>query len=1563
MQINYSKTQKKTFKKLTASLLCVVCSFLFALNTHGQTVTVTYSNPGSFSVNIPVGATGVTGTAIGGGGGGGGASAKSYRGGLVNYIATAAAGGGGQGCIATGNLTAGTAYNNISVGAGGTAGNGNTNANGGTGGTSAIGAISANGGTGAVSGDFLCSGGSLGQGGWYGNGGAACSSMESGGKGSGTNCTPCQNLTGGKGGGSAANGGTNSSLYGIGNGSTGTLPGSGGGGGVARAQAPSDSYEQSAWYDANGGAGANGQVIVTFNLPQPTFTVSSPVCSGQPVTFTITGTVHSGVTYYLYKGNSREGTFSNNSCTMPVAAAGNYTVRAEYNNIQTGGTISVSGSNISTGTNTVTVTSAEQQVTVNTTPNITTNSFSICSGDNLNIVAGDLGTGIESFSWDAPTLTQLTATGPANAASAGFQTALTGILTDHSGIDGQTASYLVTPKSAAGCVGTPETVTVSVKTTPFITGYSVPALCGGASADLKPVNGNGNVVTASTEYLWTSSAGTGASVSPATQSTWSNNIEVTVNNNGVTQEFVTLHVRARRGNDCQTLETVFDITIPVNPKPSFTVTQPAAVCSPATVDISTAISALQPVSSTVKYYNSYANPNLGGEFTDPTNTGAGTYYVQAVSSDNCKSDVESVTVTVNLTPVISGAAAVCEGSTIQLSTTVAGGIWTIANGTGSASIDNSTGEVTGITAGTATVTYTVNGCSDTYNITVNGKPVIRPPIQTTFCAGETFAFALTNTTGLSGSWSFVTPPVASAIDAITGDFIAGNITLGQSPLSVDVQYTTTNGCVSSPQTLTVKYTPAAPAVTNLGIECQDLLSSASIVWADRVSPENGATLQWWNDAMSPIVEPFPVPYNTVYSATTYYVSQEINGCQSSTSAITIEINANPNINDIMLYNECQTLSGSSMNIETDFPAYVTSGLTLTYYNSAAGTTDITSSVVKTFDPQTVGTHNWYIKQTTSSNCKSNIYTVTVIVKPLPKATISGDTAICYGGNANLSINFSPAGAGDYTYTLSDGSSVQHAVTDPATHSVSPSATTTYTLTALTNNTNGCAAPGGNLTGSAIITVNPLPSVSISPVEFCRGDDVTLTLTGTAPYTLDYTVDGNLPSSVGLSSSLSIPNNSVTVTASSVIGATLAGASYNIELTSLTDANGCAASLPFSQQITVKDRPTIAESLTAFWNWSPVCEETPFDIEAKVNHYLTTEYKGGMPQSSYWIIATAAGGTDPYALTYAPLSRPFTPTFADNAKWIGLVAVNECGTDTVFAQLGVKQKPVLHNYGTTVCSGDIAVMTPPHSGDVIPQGTLFAWDRGAINANNTTNTWGDGSNPQWASDFEQTLTNLTNSIVSQDYYLRANNGGCISDPATCTVTLKPKPSITHGPYTYTVCSGGTFTFAPDARDIVPANIKYTWTVSGSNVTGQSDKTDQLFVSQTLNNTTEIDRTVTYTVTPQSDGCNGADFTVTVTVHPLPRVIITQPAGNPDIALCEGENCTLRFVGNPNFRLDYTINNSLPSVLGLGTTFGSGDYYMLQQSGQTYTVDIPAGTPGTFTFKLTKIEDGNGCISQP
>ena len=182
-----------------------------------------------------------------------------------------------------------------------------------------------------------------------------------------------------------------------------------------------------------------------------------------------------------------------------------------------------------------------------------------------------------------------------------------------------------------------------------------------------------------------------------------------------------------------------------------------------------------------------------------TGAGAGTSVISYILSDGCYT---TTTATVNPgAGTITGADSVCTGSTILLSDVISAGTWSV---TGGASIVGTSGVLTGVSAGTATVTYTITstGCYTTYLVTVNSTP---PAItgSHTVCVGGT---TILSNTMAGGNWTSSTPGTASidATGTVSG-VLAGTAT---------ISYTMPTGGCYTTFTETVNPLPAAISGTD-----------------------------------------------------------------------------------------------------------------------------------------------------------------------------------------------------------------------------------------------------------------------------------------------------------------------------------------------------------------------------------------------------------------------------------------------------------------------------------------------------------------------------------------------------------------------------------------------------------------------------------------------------------------------------------------------------------------------------------------------------------------------------
>lgn len=156
----------------------------------------------------------------------------------------------------------------------------------------------------------------------------------------------------------------------------------------------------------------------------------------------------------------------------------------------------------------------------------------------------------------------------------------------------------------------------------------------------------------------------------------------------------------------------------------------------------------------------------------------------------------------------------------------------------------------------------------------------------------------------------------------------------------------------------------------------------------------------------------------------------------------------------------------------------------------------------------------------ATTTKAGVYTVTIIdafgciatasttvvVSPLPTATITGPSTICAGSSTTLTAS------GGSTYLWGNGST-------SSTRTVTPTATTTYTVTI--TNAAGCTA-----TASKTINVSPLPTATAT--VNCGNSNATITVNATGVAPLSYSLNGGTYQSSNVFSGLANGTYNITV---------------------------------------------------------------------------------------------------------------------------------------------------------------------------------------------------------------------------------------------------------------------------------------------------------------------------------------------------------------------------------------------------------------------------------------------------
>ncbi|MFP5040597.1 Ig-like domain-containing protein [Parasediminibacterium sp. JCM 36343] len=360
---------------------------------------------------------------------------------------------------------------------------------------------------------------------------------------------------------------------------------------------------------------------------------------------------------------------------------------------------------------------------------------------------------------------------------------------------------------------------------------------------------------------------------------------------------------------------------------------------------------------------------------------SGKAIVTYTASNSCGSNTSTATITVNdkpAVPAITGTTTVCVGSTTQLSNTFPGGTWSVDKAA-LATIDG-TGLVSGVSVGTAIVTYTAsNSCgsnASTATITVNDKPSVAAITGTaTVCVGSTTQ--LSNTLP-GGTWSVDN----TAIAIIDGTGLVSGVSGG----TAVVTYKVSNSCGndSKTATITVNSTPNVPAITVIAGSttlCKGSTIQLGNALAGGVWSVDNATIATVNN------NGLVVTFSSGISVVTYKVS---NSCGSDFKTIPISVNATPIVPAITGTATVCPAATTQLNNSLSGGAWTSSDNTKATVDNNGLVTGIASGTAT-------------ITYAVSNNCGTGTNTIVVTVNPAKPvvAAISGPTTVILGETISL----------------------------------------------------------------------------------------------------------------------------------------------------------------------------------------------------------------------------------------------------------------------------------------------------------------------------------------------------------------------------------------------------------------------------------------------------------------------------------------------------------------------------------------------------------------------------------
>lgn len=419
-----------------------------------------------------------------------------------------------------------------------------------------------------------------------------------------------------------------------------------------------------------------------------------------------------------------------------------------------------------------------------------------------------------------------------------------------------------------------------------------------------------------------------------------------------------------------------------------------------------------------------------------------------VSSTGCPNTATG-TITVNPLPVVSvSSATVCFG---QAATITASGantyVW--ANGSSASSLTVSPSVTTSYA-----VTGNTAGCYNTSLGTITVTPLQDATFfytPSTICktGGSNPSPVITGATG----GIFSSAPAGLIIDPSSGLIDVATSNLG----TYTITYTTNGVCPSS-SNFNVTITNLPSATFSYGVYCQNVADPTPAF------PSGSSAGVFSSQAGLVFASPVVIPGTVDLSASTpgtYTVTNTIaasGSCPAAISTNTIVINPVP----VTIVNDQTICAGETTSLTA-------SGADSYVWTNGSSTNAITVSPSGNASYTVTGS---------SSGCSSTAV-ATVTVNPIPVVAVNSLT-ICEGNSATLTAS------GADSYSWSTGASSNPLIVSPAV-----STTTTYTVT---GNSLGCVQ-----TAIAMVTVNPLPVVTVNSTTICAGETTTLTASGADTY--------------------------------------------------------------------------------------------------------------------------------------------------------------------------------------------------------------------------------------------------------------------------------------------------------------------------------------------------------------------------------------------------------------------------------------------------------------------------------
>ncbi|CAN5478573.1 hypothetical protein BH11BAC3_BH11BAC3_00270 [soil metagenome] len=995
----------------------------------------------------------------------------------------------------------------------------------------------------------------------------------------------------------------------------------------------------------------------------------------------------------------------------------------------------------------------------------------------------------------------------------------------------------VAVKNASNCIALLNTIVMTVNTLPAvqpITGTL--SVCVGKTTPLANVTAGGTWSSSNTSFATVDAFGVVTGVGAGNV-----NILYTVTN----------------GNLCA---TTVSASVTVNPLPIVTaITGNLAVCVSSTTQLASSTNGGVWSSSDPSIASVSATGLVSGVLA-----GNATISYTVTNGFGCITTV-TANVVVNALPsagFITGTLGVCMNNTTTLSNTTGGGVWSSAS-PAIATVNSSTGVVTGVASGSASISYTVtnaNNCVTTVMATVTVFALPTPTLSgaNPICPNTTETY--TTQSGQSNYiWSFTGGTLVSGGTPLDNTI---TITWDQPGVrTIYVNYTDANGCSGATSATLTTSTGTVPTLIGTDPVCLSddgsyttQASQTNYVWTviggnitvGGSATDYTATINW----------------NTAGNQSVSVNFTDISGCTGAApTVLPVTVNPLPAITNTPL---SQTICSGTNTTLVTLTANVNKGLSFAWTATAsAGVSGFTASGTGTIPVQTISTTGTtqgtvtYTIVATANGCPGPAATYTVYVDPKPAVTNTPLTqTICSGGSTSLVTLTANVSGATFSWTASATAGVSGFTAsgsgDIPVQTISTTGTTQGTVTyAITATASGCP---GTVTYYTVL-VDPKPAISNPSLTqtICSAGSTTLV-------TLTSNVSGSTfawtaTATAGVIGFATSGTGTIPVQTISTTGTTQGTVTYSIT----ASAAGCPGPAT-NYTVLVNPLPAVSNvsltqtvcsgGSTSVVNLTSTVASTSYTWTASATGGVSGFTAGGSGNIPVQTISTTS-------LTQGTVTYVITPT-----------ATGCPGATTNYTVL-VNPLPVVTNnpLTQTICSGTGTSLVTLTSNI---GGVTYTWTATATAGVSGFTASGSGNIPV------QTISTTGTTQGTVTYTVTPSASSCPGATATYKVFVDPKPVVTN-----------TFTSPSYCLGDAATGISFTSNVSGATFAWTSSANIGFGTSGTGNipgfTTTNPGTTATISVIASNGSCSGAASAFTITVNALPA----PPTVTPTTAtICQG-----------------------------------------------------------------------------